>query len=272
MVPALVSRLFKQAKAFVSAEYRATSTVRRIVGTAQPPSSAVTWAWDVLRQRNRAMRQAVDVGCGRGRNSLFLARQGVQVTALDFTPGAISALEHSADAAGLSDYIRPLVYDVIEGWPVKESSIDLVIDVFCFRHITGRDARLAYKQNVLRALDVRGSFLIAFAGIGDGYYGRYITDHCGDGSALCLDPATNLQSLLFTRDHVVGFFAPELRVLAESTANNAGDATPENTVRLAHALLFTRNTKAHGGGYKGITPASPFIQPRFDGKFSGDDR
>ncbi len=266
---AAVNRLFGQAKAFVDPARRA---VRQVLGAASKnPSAAVLWAWAELQKHNRVPRHAVDAGCGRGRNSLFLARQGVQVTALDFTPAAIEALKAAAVAERLQDKIRALVYDVTEGWPVPQHGIDLVVDAFCFKHITGRNARLAYKQNIVQALDVRGTFLIAFDSVGDGYYGRYITEHFGDGSALCLDPATNLQSVLFTRDHVVEYFAPEFRLLAESTSADKSGKTG-GPARAPRALLFERNPKSQGGGYSRIKPEDAFIKPRYYGQFKADDR
>ncbi len=271
MLRAAVNNLFVKAKSI------ATSAQRRAYGVLplashRKPSSAVVWACKMLEKHNRPLNHAVDAGCGRGRNSLYLAHKGVQVTSFDFTPAAIAALKAAAAENKLGDKIRPLVYDVTEGWPVQEHSVDLVVDVFCFKHITGREARLAYKQNIVQALDPRGALLIAFAGIGDGYYGQYITQHCGDGSALCIDPTSNVQSVLFTRDHVREFFSPEFRLLEETTTNTAPVEDSESPPRTAHAMLFEHNLKVHGGGYNRIVSESPVIEPRFYGKFSPDDR
>lgn len=270
MIPPTVSRLFDQAKRFVS--HDATTAGAHHTERRHTPSSSVVWAWEMIQKHRSLVRTAVDAGCGRGRNSLFLARQGVQVTALDFMPGAIAALKAEAQKAGLQDKIRPLVYDVTEGWPVTERGIDLVIDAFCFKHITGKSMREAYKINLVRALDVRGLFMIAFASVGDGYYGKYITEHVGDGSALCLDPVTNLQSVLFTREHVVEFFAPEFRVLEESTGHVSKPEKGSSTPRLAHALLFHRNAKSQGNSAMHVKPEDQLMKPRFYGQFKADDR
>lgn len=59
-------------------------------------------AWLVT---NRALLpasgRALDVACGRGRNALWLARQGFATTAVDRDPAAVAALDARARADGL---------------------------------------------------------------------------------------------------------------------------------------------------------------------------
>ena len=269
-----VSRLFGRAKA-LSEPARRWEQAYAAGGTPdsprQTPSEAVVWAWEEMAKHNRPVRHAVDVGCGKGRNSLYLAAKGVEVTALDFAPGAIAQLKKAAEDNGLSDKIRALVYDVTDGWPVEQHGMDLVVDAFCFKHIIGREARMAYKQSLVHALGIRGAYLISFASVGDGYYGRYIVEHNGDGSALAVDPATNLQSVLFTRDHVREFFAPEFKLLEEKFTTEPGHVAGEKITRQTYAILFERNPKSQGGGYGKITPESRVMKPRFYSTFPTTD-
>ena len=51
-------------------------------------------------------RRAIDLGCGTGRNTLFLAQPCFQVTGLDFTSSAIAMARQKADAAGLKAAMR----------------------------------------------------------------------------------------------------------------------------------------------------------------------
>ena len=272
MILSAASRLFGRAKALFEPK---PGRGKRHADASDPlrttPSEAVVWAWGELKKRRHPVRHAVDAGCGKGRNSIFLAEQGADVVALDFMPGAVAHLKADAKAKGLSHKIRALVYDVTDGWPVPQHGIDLVADAFCFKHITGRDSRLAYKQNIVQALDVRGHYLISFASIGDGYYGRYIVKHFGDGSALTLDPSTNLQSVLFTREHVLEFFAPEFKPMEEKFSNEAEPADGQEIRRQSYAILFERNPKSQGGGYARVTPETRTIQPKYFGKFPAVD-
>ncbi|CCJ88722.1 Tellurite resistance protein TehB [Cronobacter turicensis 564] len=47
--------------------------------------------------------RALDLGCGNGRNSLYLAARGFDVTAWDKNPASIANLERIAAAEGLSN-------------------------------------------------------------------------------------------------------------------------------------------------------------------------
>ncbi len=44
--------------------------------------------------------RAIDLGCGSGADSIYLARQGFEVTGVDFSPVAISKAEHFAAVEG----------------------------------------------------------------------------------------------------------------------------------------------------------------------------
>lgn len=211
----------------------------------ETPSAAVVWAVKQLRQQHLQLRTAIDVGCGYGRNSLYLAGEGLAVTAMDITPNAIAELQARAATAGLTDKIRPLVYDATDPWPVPPDSADLIIDTFCFKHITGRDYRQGYRNSMLRALRLHGYYLISFASIGDGYYSQYLQvppDMAAEiGSTIVMDPARNAESVLFTPDHVMEFFAPELTLLATLKQDKPMMKHGKLYARETFALLLRRN-------------------------------
>ena len=63
----------------------------------QGPSSFVRW----VRAREPEMRTAVDVGCGYGRDVMWLARQGVEAWGLDFIARAFKRSAKRAERQGL---------------------------------------------------------------------------------------------------------------------------------------------------------------------------
>ena len=209
----------------------------------ETPSGAVVWAYDELHRRGYPLRTAVDVGCGKGRNSLFLAKQGMTVTAMDFTPNAVRHTNEAATQQGLTDKIHAIVHDVTEPWLVPNDSVDLVVDAFCFKHIAPSEARAAYKQSLLRALATRGHYMISFASIGDGYYGQYLTQPADDGAGegVVIDPVNGIESVIYSRKRVVQFFAPELDLLSEIQNDKPSQMHGETYPRSTYALLFRRN-------------------------------
>ena len=77
--------------------------------------------------------RALDLACGAGAQSLWLAGAGLRVTALDVSPVAIELTNAAARRAGLDDAIVTRVIDLDAGFPTDLSDLDVVI---CqrFRH------------------------------------------------------------------------------------------------------------------------------------------
>lgn len=62
------------------------------------------WVVESLARMPAAAKgaRALDLACGRGRNALYLAREGWAVRAVDISPIALEALRLAADAEGLN--------------------------------------------------------------------------------------------------------------------------------------------------------------------------
>ena len=54
--------------------------------------------------------KAIDLGCGQGRNALYLSLKGFDVAASDYNPGGMGTVEAIAEAEGLQ--VRMQVYDM----------------------------------------------------------------------------------------------------------------------------------------------------------------
>lgn len=72
----------------------------------------------------RAPGRALDLGCGEGRNSVWLAGRGWQVTGLDFSPVGIDKARALADQRGVE--VTWLVED-LAAWRPPEASFDAVV-------------------------------------------------------------------------------------------------------------------------------------------------
>ena len=80
----------------------------------------------LLRNRHLLPEQgsALDLACGRGANALWLAEQGLEVHAWDFSPVAIERLQAEASARGLD--VHGEVRDVVAQPPGTET-FDLIM-------------------------------------------------------------------------------------------------------------------------------------------------
>ncbi len=86
--------------------------------------------------------RALDLGCGTGTNSLYLARHGWQVVGVDFAAQAIRIARRKARQAGVTAEFH--VADVARlDLLAIQPPFDLALDIGCFHSLTA-DARAHY--------------------------------------------------------------------------------------------------------------------------------
>lgn len=118
--------------------------------TAAPCESLAGWVNDGLIKPGRAL----DLGCGTGRNAIFLARHGFAVEAVDYSKAAIAWTRDRAVEAGVDIALTCCNVFALEP---KPSSYDLVYDSGCFHHIAPH-RRGGYVDLVVNALKPGGWF------------------------------------------------------------------------------------------------------------------
>ncbi|RYZ43869.1 MAG: class I SAM-dependent methyltransferase [Myxococcaceae bacterium] len=106
--------------------------------------------------RQGAPRSALELGCGVGRFSRYVARQGLRVTGVDFSSVAIA----KARAGAAKDDVRP---DFLEGDVTHLEALsgpyDIAFDVGCF-HCFDAQGQRAYVSEVSRLLKPGGTLLV----------------------------------------------------------------------------------------------------------------
>ncbi|MDR3608841.1 MAG: class I SAM-dependent methyltransferase [Oligoflexia bacterium] len=98
---------------------------------------------------------ALDLGCGAGRDAVYLAQVGYDVTGIDLAPEAIEIASQRARERGVK--VAWTIGDVLD-LPYKDQAFHLVTDRACFHHIPDDD-RPNYVREVSRVLKP-GGFLI----------------------------------------------------------------------------------------------------------------
>lgn len=139
--------------------------------------------------RRRKPGKALDIGCGAGTDSVFLAEQGWDVTSLDFVPKALEFTSERAAKAGVS--VTPVEADITTWTPPH--SFDLVLDHGLLHNMD--PVRYAkYREVVMKAIGDTGEFVLLhwhplFPGQPNGDYGP----------------------TRVSREDIKTFFAPELQ-------------------------------------------------------------
>ena len=132
--------------------------------------------------------RALDLGCGTGTNSLYLARHGWQVVGADLALAAIRRARRRAKEAGLSS-ARFYAADVTR-LDFLKPPFDLALDIGCF-HGLDAEGQVRYHAQLSRLLEPGARFMLYAFGP---RRGRFV-------------------NLGITPDQVRGLFQPDFRLL-----------------------------------------------------------
>ena len=130
-----------------------------------PDESLVGWVEDGRLALPPGSR-VLDLGCGPGRNAVWLAQQGCEVDAVDLSPGALRWAAERAEQAGVA--VRLVQASIFDEAVLSRGPYDLVHDSGCFHHLPPhrRGSHVALLDRLLRP---GGSFALtcfATGGVG----------------------------------------------------------------------------------------------------------
>ncbi|MDT7847337.1 class I SAM-dependent methyltransferase [Streptomyces justiciae] len=127
-----------------------------------------------LEQGLIAPGRALDLGCGAGRNALFLASRGFAVDAVDLSPVAVAWGAERAREAGAD--VRFLCGDAFTLCARELSGpYDLVVDSGCFHHLPPH-RRVSYLSLLDNALAPGGHLALTSFAAGEGGAGSELAD------------------------------------------------------------------------------------------------
>jgi SAM-dependent methyltransferase len=119
------------------------------------PSKGVEWFFEEVKPKRGKL---VDIGCGKGRNSVFASRKGLTVIGIDYVEGALEkarelAIAHSTPVSFINSAID-------EPWPFDDNFFEYAIDCYSSIDIETREGREKYKAELLRTLKPNGRALV----------------------------------------------------------------------------------------------------------------
>jgi len=116
--------------------------------------------------------KVLELGCGPGRNAIYLAAKGCTVDAVDLSRESLKWAKERASKSDLQiNFIHKNIFDL----EIQDGTYDLVYDSGCFHHIAPH-RRISYIDVVKKALKPGGLFAITCFIQGGEFGGADISD------------------------------------------------------------------------------------------------
>lgn len=102
----------------------------------------------------------IDIGCGKGRNSIYCALQGYQVYGIDYIPQALETAQALADSQQVSEKVQFQIGEMDVAWPYEDNFFDCALDSFASIDIETKEGRTICRDQMLRTLKPGGYALV----------------------------------------------------------------------------------------------------------------
>lgn len=120
------------------------------------PRSGVVYFVDFLKRQGVTKGNAIDVGCGKGRNSVFLAANNFLVYGMDYVQNALGQTKLLAEENSLQDKIKLLNTEIDEEWSFENEFFDVAIDCFSSIDVETKKGREMCRNELFRTLKKGG--------------------------------------------------------------------------------------------------------------------
>jgi ubiquinone/menaquinone biosynthesis C-methylase UbiE len=102
----------------------------------------------------------LDLGCGNGRNSIYLAKEGMKVIGIDFSRDLIKIAKNKMEWKEVADLVD-LMEGEIGSLSLKNESVDAVLYIATLHHLPSPQERLQSLMEVRRCLKPGGAALVS---------------------------------------------------------------------------------------------------------------
>lgn len=144
------------------------------------PASGVVLFTDWLNDNGiNFVGNAVDIGSGKGRNSVHLAKLGYEVWGLEYIELAVDSAKQLADKNDVGSKVHFEICEVDSGWKIENNFFDIAIDSFSSIDIETKEGREKCRDEMYRTLKSGGYALVTVCSSDDEWEKELISKHPG---------------------------------------------------------------------------------------------
>jgi SAM-dependent methyltransferase len=170
------------------------------------PAKALVLFADLL---NLKKKRVLDAGCGNGRNAVYLAKRGCEVTAVDFAEAALTETQRRANTTGVKSRVSVEKVDLSAVVPYASNSFDFVLDAYTFCHFLDEALASAFWMEMNRVVRPDGYLMsIAFSN-DDSYYAQFLSK---DEKRIVVDPTNGISKRLYEETELKEYLSRLFRI------------------------------------------------------------
>jgi SAM-dependent methyltransferase len=147
-------------------EHRNNASIPKLASVS--PGSAVVYFIKVLQTNSpHSLQKVVDIGSGKGRNTLYLAKLGYDVYAMDYIKEAAGTTKQLMKQAHLTERVHVKIAPIDHKWPFPNDYFSLAIDNYSSIDIETKKGREIYGKELFRTLKPGGYAIVAVVSADD---------------------------------------------------------------------------------------------------------
>lgn len=131
----------------------------------------------------------IDIGCGIGRNCIYLAQKSNFVLGVDYSFSAVSTMLKNARIKSIEN-VEGVVLDATKQLPIINNTFDLAIDSFTSTSVQGVERRVNFAENIFHALKPGGYLIVRAVSTEDENEKKLMQTHPGPDIHSSIWPAS----------------------------------------------------------------------------------
>ena len=104
----------------------------------------------VTGQRENKLSNVIELGAGLGRDSIYLGKNSINLTALDYSENGLKILDQKIKNENLSSSISTLKFDIRKNLPFENNQFDYIWSWGVIHHTTNTELAAEEIQRVMK--------------------------------------------------------------------------------------------------------------------------
>lgn len=172
-------------------EHEKTNSIPSL--SSSEPARGVVKFVEFLKNNGIQSGKAVDIGCGKGRNTVYLAKSGFETYGIDYIPTAIRMARQLAEKNGVAQRVKLKMAEIDKPWPFEDEFFDVAIDSYSSIDIETLQGRQIYKDEMLRTLKKGGYARVMVVSARDEIESEFIKSNPGQEKNSVVWPSGKFQ-------------------------------------------------------------------------------